>query len=105
MNETTKNYLEETTQPPTETTEQTTKQKEKQNKNLNKHKNKQNINIEGSGNNYWRFFAEPNIYRTTTEFPMEQQQEEETQFYNADKYFHLPNRRQNSKQRENENGQ
>nr|CAD2180363.1 unnamed protein product [Meloidogyne enterolobii] len=103
MNETTKNYLEETTQPPTETTEQTTKQKEKQNKSLNKHKNKQNINTEGSGNNYWRFFAEPNIYRTTTEFPMEQQQEEETQFYNADKYFHLPNRRQNNKQRENEN--
>ncbi|CAK5074033.1 unnamed protein product [Meloidogyne enterolobii] len=105
MNETTKNYLEETTQPPTETTEQTTKQKEKQNKNLNKHKNKQNINTEGSGNNYWRFFAEPNIYRTTTEFPLEQQQEEEAQFYNADKYFHLPNRRQNNKQRENENGQ
>ena len=84
---------------------QTTTQMEKQITKLNNNKSKQNTNKEGSGNNYWRFYVEPNIYRTTTfPYPIEQQQEEETLFYNADKYFHLPNRRQNKQQRENENG-
>uniref|UniRef100_A0A1I8BTT2 RRM domain-containing protein n=1 Tax=Meloidogyne hapla TaxID=6305 RepID=A0A1I8BTT2_MELHA len=83
-----------------ETTEATIKTPIQTTTKIEKQIEKQNLNKEKSGNNYWQFFVEPNIYRTTTEFP----EEEETQFYNADKYFHLPNRRQNNKQRENENG-